>query len=345
MRKILVIKLSAIGDVLVSSPIFGLLAVDNEVHHLVMEQCSSVTLNNPSITKHHIISLIPSGNRWLDLWQTFRLILKLREEKYDVAFILHRNIVFQIICRLAGVRKIYGFSSRLNPFFTNHMPYRFDVNRTLQECKLLRLGGFNVKDPECLEFYPQIDVLPPRLLSILPERFVACNPGGGNPHSPADNRLWPIENYAELIRRSPLPFVILGYGQPDEQLVIRLCKLLEPKEIINLVGKTSFSETALILKLATLYVGNDSSLMFLGAAMQTKTIGLYGPTQVEAAKPIGKQQYAIRSDSSCSPCYDPYLGINGRMYTCNNNICMQEIEVEKVLGKMMKILELRASQV
>lgn len=338
MHKILVIKLSAIGDVLASSPIFGLLAADHEVHHLVMSHCSNVTLNNPAIVKHHIIDLIPSGNRWLDFYRIIRLILNLRTEKYKVAFILHRNFVFQIICWLAGIKKIYGFTSCLNLFLSQHVAYRFDINRTLQECELLRLGGFSVIDPEYLEFYPEIDILPQGLLTLLPSNFIACNPGGGNPHSPADNRIWPIEYYAELINRASLPFVILGSGQSDQERVIRLAKLVKPKKMINLVGKTTLSETALILQRAALYVGNDSSLIFLSAAMDVKTIGLYGPTQVEAAKPIGKKQFAIRSYSSCSPCYNPYLGVNGMMYTCTNNICMQEINVETVLLKMKEVL-------
>lgn len=341
--KILIIKLSAIGDVLASSPIFGLLAVDNEVHHLVMSHCYSVTSNNPAISKHHVIDLIPSGNRWFDFWRSLILIRKLRSEKYDVAFVLHRNILFQVICWLAGVSKIYGFSARWNPFYTRHMPYRFDVNRTLQECALLRLGGYDVQDPEHLEFHPELEALPQWLIDFLPQRFIACNPGGGNPHSPADNRIWPVEYYAQLINLSPLPFVILGHGKSDQERVSRLSKMVEPSRLINLVGKTTFSETALILQRAVLYLGNDSSLMFLSAAMRTKTLALFGPTQVEAANPIGKKQYAIRSHSLCSPCYNPYHGINGKMYTCGNNICMQEIKVETVLDKMLEILDVKVS--
>lgn len=337
-KKILLIKLSAIGDVLASSPVFSLLAVNSEVHHLVMSHCRGVTQNNPAIAKHHVIELIPSGNRWLDLWRAFKLTLALRAEKYDLAFVLHRNIAFQTICWLSGIGKIYGFSARWNPFFTRHMPYRFDVNRTLQECELFRLGGFDIQDPTSLEFYPEIKALPENLHLSLPDRFIACNPGGGNPHSPADNRMWPIEHYAELINRSPLPFVILGHGQSDLERVSRLNKLVEPERMINLVGKTSFSETALILQSAALYVGNDSSLMFLGAAMGTKTLGLYGPTQVMAANPIGKKQYAIRGEAPCAPCYNPYLGLNGQMYTCRDNVCMKAIQVEEVFEMMQKIL-------
>jgi heptosyltransferase-2 len=181
-------------------------------------------------------------------------------------------------------------------------------------------------------------VLPQELFNLLPKKFIACNPGGGNAHSPANNRMWPIEYYAELINNSSLPFVILGQGSSDRDLVDKLIQLVEPKKIVSLVGKATLSETALILKHAALYLGNDSALMFLGAAMGVQTLGLYGPTQVEAANPIGKKQYNIRSEVACSPCYDPYSGINGKMYTCTNNLCMQEIKVKTVLDKITKLL-------
>jgi ADP-heptose:LPS heptosyltransferase len=338
LHKILIIKLSAIGDVLVTSPLFRLLASNHEVHHLVMSHCSSVTLNNPAISKHHVVNLIPSGNRWIDTYCVLRLILNLRAEKYQAAFVLHRNIVFQIICWLAGIKKIYGFTSRLNLFLTQRIDYRFDVNRTLQECALLRIAGYEIENPEFLEFYPSIEALPMRILTILPNNFIACNPGGGNPHSSADNRIWPTEYFAELINRSPLPFVILGSGQHDQERVIKLNKLVKPTKMINLVGGTSLSETALILRRASLYIGNDSSLIFLSAAMKVKTIGLYGPTQVEAANPIGMGHFVITGKTPCSPCYNPYHGVNGKMYTCTNNICMKAINVETVLHKIKEVL-------
>lgn len=219
------------------------------------------------------------------------------------------------------------------------MSYRFDVNRTAQECDLLRLGGLDIPDVESLEFYPATNELPDEIATKLPDRFIACNPGGGNPHAPADNRMWPIEKFAALINASSLPFVILGHGAADTERVNKLSKMVDSAKMINLVNSSSFSDTALVLQRAMLYVGNDSSLMFLAAAMGTTTVGLYGPTQSVAANPLGKRQSAIIGNAECAPCYNPYDGVNGKMYTCTNNICMQNIDVAVVLTRINALIK------
>lgn len=341
MKKILLVKLSSLGDVLVSTPFPHLIkqSMPNvEVHHLVMEHCRVITEHNPWVDKQIVLKFIPSGKRMLDLARVLSVAWSLAIEKYDAAFIFHRSILFQVLCFCCGIRNLYGFSSRINPFYRKHIIYRYDVNRTIQERELLRLGGIDVPEVLNLEFYPRDKELSRALCEVLPRQYIACNPGGGNLHAPADNRMWPIQNYAELIAASPLPFVILGQGVKDEGLVAYLLSVTNPSKIINLVNKTTFSESALILERATVYVGNDSSLMFLAASMKVPTIGLYGPTQAAAANPIGPRQFSIKGEVSCAPCYNPYHGIKGKMYTCNDNICMRSIAVSMVLDQLLTLL-------
>lgn len=338
---VLIVKLASIGDVLASSSLPRSIKESNpnvNLLHLVMRNCSFVTKDNPFVDEQCVMEFIPSGSNFKDFSTIFKVVLMLRKKNIDIAFVLHRNIIFQIICKMAGIKNIHGFSSRFNPFYSSHIEYSFNVNRTLQEYELIRSGGIDIKKPQFLDYFPGILNLPSSLKQLIPEVYVACNPGGGNPHSPADNRMWPIEHYAELINRSPLPFIVLGYGPSDEERIGRLAGLVKSGKMVNFVGKTSFSESALILQRASMYIGNDSSLMFLAAAMGTKTLGLYGPTQVVAAKPIGEKQYAIKSDAPCAPCYNPYHGIKGKMYCCDNNVCMQKISVEVVLNKMLQII-------
>ena len=97
------------------------------------------------------------------------------------------------------------------------------------------------------------------------------------------------------------------------------------KKFINLINKTNLEESAIILRNSCLYFGNDSSMLYLAAAMGIHTIGLFGPTQFIAANPLGDKQIYLEGKVYCSPCYNPYEGIKGRMYTCDNNICMQSI--------------------
>lgn len=313
------------------------------IHHMVMEHCAFVTRHNPGIDKQLVVSFFPSGNYFKDILNLYRISRQIIKEKYDYVFIFHRNIIFQILSFIWRIPLRYGFSSFINLFYTNHLKYKIDINRTIQECSLIRLSGIDFDDPKELFFNHNSPAAIAPLNVVLPSAYYVCNPGGGNLHAPADNRLWPLENFATLIKKISVPFVILGAGKNDLDRVSKLKKMLDPALIIDLVDKTSFDQSALVLKNSIAYIGNDSSLMFLAASMGTPALGLYGPTQSSAAKPLGITAYSISADTACSPCYNPYHGINGKMYSCKSNICMQEIKVETVLGKLLEIHDKKGS--
>ena len=336
---VLIIKLSSLGDVLVSSPLPRLLCEsypDIKVDHLVMEHCSCITKANPYIRSQLIIPFLPTANRFSDLKVLLYIVRVIYAGHYDKVFIFHRNPLLSFLAKLGGGREIYGFRSRVNWFLNSSLEYTVKKNRTLLEVELLRAGGFDVKVPTKLDFYSNSE-LPNEILGLLPDKYIVCNPGGGNKHAPADNRIWPIEYYINTINSIDLPFVLLGSGDED---FYRAAKILDQlgNKVVNLVNKTSFSSSATIIKNSELYLGNDSSLVFLAAAMGVKSISLYGPTQAEAALPIGPNQYYLKSNTPCSPCYDPFLELNGKMYTCKNNICMQSIQPNSVIKAILNLI-------
>ena len=341
MKKILIVKLSAIGDVMVTSPFPRLIKEifpESKIHHLVMSHCRVVTENNPWVDGLIVTKFFPTKNKLKDIILFINLVIKLRKQKFDIAYIFHRNFLFQLLCFLAGIRNIVGFSSSFNFFYKKHLDYKFTINRSEQEADLIRLSGISIRTVDHLDFYNNEFSLSYSIASLLPKNFILCNPGGGNPHAPADNRLWPIDKYAELIKRAPIPFVIVGSGDADFKLACQLNNLLDEISVINLVNKTTFSDVSLILKKAKLYLGNDSSLIFLAAAVGTTNIGLYGPTQSEAASPVGGNHIPVIGHSPCSPCYNPFEGIKGQMYLCQDNKCMQNISVDMVLKKINDLL-------
>jgi heptosyltransferase-2 len=333
MKKILVVKLAALGDVLATSPIFRLISEQDdaiEIHHLVMSDCLIATSNNPYISKHLTIPTFPTPNHLSNLKIIFRLFRMIKSEGYSVAFVLHRNLLFQLLLKFSGIPEIYGFNSNYNLFLKKAISYKTDVNRTLQEVSLIKLYFDHISNPDKLDFYVNKSDINEDLIRSLPDVYICCNPGGGNYHSSAKNRMWPIEKYAEVIDLVDIPFVILGNSESDFLLVDRL-KFLTKRNFVNLVGKTNLNETSLIIKNGLLYLGNDSSLLYLSSAMKTKSIGLFGPTQVVAANPLGKYQDALVGMSECSPCYNPEHGAGGMMFRCKNNLCMQSIRVEDVV--------------
>jgi heptosyltransferase-2 len=350
MRKILIVKLSSLGDVMASTPFFGLLAEDCglTVDHLVMEQCRVVTETNPHVNRQIVVGTFPSGSRMRDVSLARDLIVRLRREKYDAAVVLHRSPLLGLLCRLSGIKLVYGLTSGpASPaagrrwrsgktastlhdvLLDEKLVFSPDVNRTIQEYELLKKAGFNIGRPDRLEFYIDDSRVDPKLLKTLPADFISSNPGGAvNVHASMKSKRWPVEKYAELYNRLNMPVVLLGRGPEDAEIereILSMC----PK-VISLVNGTNFHEAAAVIKRSALYVGNDSSPVYLAAAVGTSSLALYGPTQRSAFNPL-------EGSTQCSPCYDPLEGAAGMAYRCGDNKCMKSIPAAAVLEEIRRI--------
>ena len=147
MKNILIIKLSSLGDVLATTPFFSLLNERGyEVDHLVDKDCKIITKNNPYINE--IIS-IETSNKLKFLIQLFKLLLT---KRYDVVFCFHRSNLLGLIAKILG-KKVYGFDNKISFLFTGSIKYEYkNINRTLQEYKLIKLFNPNLERPKQLEF-------------------------------------------------------------------------------------------------------------------------------------------------------------------------------------------------
>lgn len=333
--KILIIKIAALGDVLVSSPFFQLIKnsyPECKIDHLVLKGFEKVTENNKYVNEIIII-------KNLTLFNLIKLYYEIKKNNYDIAFIFHRNFLFQFICYMANINLIYGFKSKYNLFLKKFLVYKIDINRTLQEYNLIKLSGLKISRVTNLEYYINYNKIENfRILDVLPEKYIACGVGGGNIFSSADSRMWPCDYYIELISKVNFKFVLIGHGKIDKLRADEI-ESRSLGRVINLVGKTNYDEVANIIKNSTLYVGNDSSLLHLASAVGVPTLGLFGPTSPSAANPIGARQHFILAKYPCSPCYNPYDGKSSVMYCCANNRCMKSIVVDEVVRYINNLIK------
>ncbi|KUM03989.1 hypothetical protein AWB61_15725 [Chromobacterium sp. F49] len=340
--KILVIKLSALGDILATSPLFRLIKEANpgcEIHHLVMRQCAAASESNPHIDRQIVIDLIPSGNRLKDARILLRLWWRLLTGGYDIAVILHRNALFQLLCKAAGIGKLVGFTAPRLDLLQHGQAFTMQGNRTLQEARLLQRAGLIDKMPDRLEFHLAAGKVDREKLAGLPRDYIAINPGGGNPHAPADNKIWPADNYIRLIQALDLPVVLLGSGGKDQEICASIARACGTRAV-NLVNRLNLHEAAQAIRQSRLYIGNDSALLYIAAALNVPLIGLYGPTPADAFLPLGGPLHHLSGKTECSPCYSSLEGARSPMYSCVNNICMQGISTEQVLAKTRQLLTL-----
>lgn len=308
-----------------------------KIHHLVAEEIKEATEFNPYIDQQITIASKYLTNKKSSFLSFINLCLRLKKEKYDFGFIFHRNLLFQILLKIAGVKKVYGYQSKINIFLNKYIPFSFLMNRTLQDVELINLSDINIERPDKLYFeIPKTNTN--NFSNLLPSEYIVICAGGGNYFSAAKNRIYPYQKYTEIIKRINIFTVLVGNSKDDILIGSQIEKELNSFKLLNLIGKTSFLEAASIIKKSKVFIGNDSGLLFLAAALDIPYLGLYGPTQPEAAFPLGKKGAYIKSNSFCSPCYNPYHGLAGKMYTCSENICMKSINQEEVLKKILILI-------
>jgi ADP-heptose:LPS heptosyltransferase len=134
---------------------------------------------------------------------------------------------------------------------------------------------------------------------------------GGNPVlaiGPTANwsaKTWRPGHFVDLIDRLTGPDGILPgariavYGRDDERpMALRVIESIPEDRRIDLVGRLDLMDVSACLERAAFYVGNDSGLMHLAAAVGVPTLGLFGPSLDELYAPWGPLGVAVRADKS-----------------------------------------------
>ncbi len=154
-----------------------------------------------------------------------------------------------------------------------------------------------------------VDAPSPRIWLNEAQRARAAEimPGGQTilavgPTSNWGGKCWKAERFAEVISRvtaSDAPMSgahVAVFGAPDEHEMARpVTDSIPPERCVNLVGNSDLLVTAACLEQADLYIGNDSGLMHLAAAMGVPTLGLFGPSREVHYAPWGNNCDVVRT--------------------------------------------------
>jgi ADP-heptose:LPS heptosyltransferase len=155
-------------------------------------------------------------------------------------------------------------------------------------------------------------------------------------------RRWPIERFLELIewllKETNSKIILLG----DEN-EIELGKCVErrfPSKIINLIGKTTLRQAPVILKYCKLYIGNDTGIMHMAAAMKTPTVGIfscskrgspYSRNSPYLFAPWKTEFRIVNPDKQISPCRDECINVSAPH-------CILQVTVEDVKQAIKELL-------
>jgi lipopolysaccharide heptosyltransferase II len=335
--KVLVIKIAAIGDFLMATPALRALKLHDSVRSVTLltgASIAAVVQGNSHLDKIYYLddSKIFKGSFWAKLSEVLKISWRLRREQFDLGFNFHRDWRFNIILFLSGCKKRIGFASgRKSRLLSKGVVVPGVKHHIFHYCDLLKgLGIF------CLDFKMEFPLAETVLTAtadkfLQPEKltdYVVLAPGGAaNVKEEMDSRRWGAENYAALaglLIGAGRRVVLLGNG--GDQKIARLIKVAQP-EVIDFCGQTNLTEAAALLKKAKLIVCNDSGLMHLAAAVGTRIIAIFGPTDPEEKKPLAAGNITIwkGEELECSPCYH-----DGRFPKCEHRNCMKKITPQEI---------------
>ncbi|MBN2283095.1 MAG: lipopolysaccharide heptosyltransferase II [Deltaproteobacteria bacterium] len=338
---ILIVKLSAIGDVVHTLPSLSAIRDRYPRAHItwVIEEASAdLIANHPALDrvlvsrrKGWLRELQRSGKTRPALAEMAEFIRGLRDRSYDVVIDFHGLFKSALIVALSGGKRKIGYDSmqELSGLFLNEkVPEDMSKHAVDRYLDLARHLG---ADPNRVEFTIAVDNDNRLRVSKLLEAhdinitapFIAVNPVAF-----WETKLWEDEKFARLCDRIgeelDIPVIITGGG--GEKRLERIAGMTRGP-CVNLQGKTTLRDLAYLYQKARLVVTTDSGPMHVAAAMGTPVVALFGPTDPVRTGPYGEGHRVIRKNLPCSPCF---------LKTCKTMQCMKEISVDEVFQAVVE---------
>jgi heptosyltransferase-2 len=350
-KKILVISLPGIGDTLMFTPALRVLRnnfPDAHITVLVMfEGAREFLARNLNTDEVLCWEFMKKG-----LGESLKFILGLRRRKFDLSIIAYpsNRIEYSIINLLIGARfrpvHVYRHACQLWGRWLHHPVIREDDNRhcVMENLELLGRIGLDISSPpSSLDIFlaDQDRQAATRFLenrNLCGKRLIGFHPGS-NTLKNQINRRWVPERYAALgsLLKSNGDAEILVFGGPEEvALKEKVAAAISPPGLA--INGTTLAETAALLEKCSLFVGNDTFLMHLAAALHVPIVGIYGPISHHKDKPYGSRSRIVTRNLDCSPCFF----YSSRPLTCyakRNYACMKTIAVADVFKACSELLD------
>jgi predicted lipopolysaccharide heptosyltransferase III len=345
-RRILIIQLGDIGDVVWSTPTFHCVKKafpEATLAVLVREGMGSLLEADSSINGIFEIKSYP-GNFFVRELKHTGLVMKLRHSRFDLLFELRSNDRGAFMGYLTGApirATLYhdDVSWWRNRLFTHLLippapPEQRIYGAAEQSLRIIR--GFGIETPIITPKLWVSDRTKASVKQILAEEGIAETfPWVTiNPYSRWSYKEWGDEKWTSLIEwlchKNNLGVAIIG-AKDEHDRAEKLADAGSGK-VFNLAGKTSLAELAGILSLSRLHIGVDSAAPHIAAAVGTATVTIYGPTDWRDWAPVGTSHRVVMTDRDCAPCYQK--GCDGSEISR----CLEELDTSSVIEVLKEVL-------
>jgi len=342
--RFLLVQLADIGDLIVTTPaIASLREAFPESHIALLTSAHSAPIIDRELVDEIITFDKQSFNGTLAFFTpaNLRRLWALRDPGYDSIVFFHHftlklgTLKFWLLARASRARDIVGLDNGNGWFLTHRVPDAgFGARHQAQYwLDLVGLAGANAA-PQRARVALGDGVLP---LALYRGRRVVLHAGSGG-YSLA--RRWSAQGFAQvadaLAREYEAQIVLVGTPE-DGAAAVAAAMETSP---VDLTGKTNLTQLADLMRSADLFIGADSGVMHMAAAVGVPVVAIFGPSNHEAWSPWtpGGRTVVLRSGVLCSPCsyIDHQIGLREG---CAARTCMRLVTPESVLQAARDILE------
>ena len=345
-RSILIIKLSAIGDVVHTLPFLEVIRENfpNARIDWVVEEASSQIIEGHRAIDHDIVSHRTSWQKQLfrgressaALMGIREFLGELRAETYDLVIDLQGLFKSAVLLGLSRGRRKIGPSwgkegSRLflteRPFFVEadlHAVEKYLKAAEFLECERTSWKGdipIREADKRTIAKILHDNEVEGKVLVAI------------NPMAKWTTKLWELEKFAALADRLQKELsckVVFTGSRQDREEVNKSIQRMDENPL-NLTGQTHLKELAYLYSRCQLLVSTDTGPMHIAAAMGCPVVALFGPTAPWRTGPYGPGHAVIRQEMACSPCLKK---------KCEHLGCMRDITVDRVFCAVEQQIDL-----
>ncbi len=301
-KKILIFKIGAIGDVLMTTPLIRQLRKKlpkAKIVYYVGKHARDILKGNKNIDRIETFDekIFIKKN----VFKAVSLRNKIKKECFDSAFILDKHWIFGLFIKLCKIPARIGFKRDLRDCLTHKIAYRQVQHEIVYYLSLL----------ETLEINPdhndtKIDLILSKNDIFFAEEFFKKNKiknaigiaagGGKNPGEKEPIRRFPIEKMIELIKNLAANNKIILLGGPgDDELNKGIISFVKSRNIVN-GANSDIKRSAALMKKCGMIICSDSGPMHIASAVNSKIISLFGPTNPKRKAPLHRESVALWKD-------------------------------------------------
>jgi heptosyltransferase-2 len=345
MKKILIIRLSSLGDVVLTTPVIRSLKQkfpQSQIFFLTKVQYQDLLKNDPNI--FGVIGFDPQGKH-RGISGFLKLVRQLKAFKFDLLVDLHANLRSLFIRHLLRVgTKTKYHKRRLARFLLVHFKFLKTKPNPSIDSYLQTLEKIGVNS---LERAPRLFLGQDGenfLRDFLIEKRIEKDDivVGVHPGAKWETKRWTEEKFArvcQVLNNKPEVKIILFGDQKDQEVIERIRARAEDREVLTAVN-LSLARFMSLIGRCDCFVTNDSGPMHIASALGVPLVAIFGPTHPQLGfSPIGSENVVLSANVECSPC-----SLHGeKRCRKKTRYCMDLIEPEMVADAVEGLLQAKLS--